>query len=366
LLVDVFTPLVREKHVQAMQAAQNEYRKWVTDPCAYQPPAGFSYDARSACTGVSQLFRPESPGLRAFVAYGAKQVFENAGVNDPRTGGVFWATSNAALLGYGYAAALGLGVAGAAVGAALPASTFTAIFPYILYLGDWTLSGAGAAALPASTAAGASGAASIGGTLLIVIGAVTTAVVAGISVFNEAALPSQLQEMIDRARTYDIGVTLRNCNYPTMCISATSSDLRSDADKELYAAFILTTLPDYPGTEPAPATKPGEPGLVVAGSPVDWLQYTAVDGSQRAVRLSGRWFADRAGGAGAGEARLTLFISYQDAAGAKWTARRVGNQFLIVRTDIPPTRFDYPAPRQSADLSVVDWSGRTVTAQMAR
>jgi hypothetical protein len=75
----------------------------------------------------------------------------------------------------------------------------------------------------------------------------------------------------------------------------------------------------------------------------------------------GYGFADRAGSDGTGT--LTLSIKFQDASGSEWTARRVGNQFLIVRTDIAPTNINYPAPRQSPDLSVVDWSGNTVTAR---
>jgi hypothetical protein len=102
---------------------------------------------------------------------------------------------------------------------------------------------------------------------------------------------------------------------------------------------------------------------VVAGSPVDWLQYTAAGGSPCAVRLRGRWFADRPASAGAGEARLTLSISYRDAAGAAWTAGRAGNQFVIVRVGNPAAA-DHPAPRQSADLSVVDGTGRTIAAQV--
>jgi hypothetical protein len=219
--------------------------------------------------------------------------------------------------------------------------------------------------LPSSTAAGAPGAAAIGGTLLVAIAALTTAVVAGISVFSEAAIPGDLQTLVDRAGDYDVEWVMRTCNAPTVCVGAGSTDLRAGADRELYAAFILTTLPDYPGTEPAPAAQPGDPRLVVAGSPVDWLQYTAPDGSRRAVRLSsGTWFVDRPDGAGAGEARLTLWINYRDASGATWSARRVGNQFLIVRADIPPGRIDYTDPRLSADLSVVDRSGRTVTARV--
>ena len=46
LLVDVYTRLVREKHVQATRAALNEYRRWQNNPCGYQPPSGFSYNHR--------------------------------------------------------------------------------------------------------------------------------------------------------------------------------------------------------------------------------------------------------------------------------------------------------------------------------
>jgi hypothetical protein len=56
-----------------------------------------------------------------------------------------------------------------------------------------------------------------------------------------------------------------------------------------------------------------------------------------------------------------LSIKVQDASGGNWFASRVGNQFQVVRKDIPSTRIDYPAPQQSAELFVQDWSGNTVT-----
>jgi hypothetical protein len=206
----------------------------------------------------------------------------------------------------------------------------------------------------------------LGGPILIVISSVVTGVIAGVSVFNEAAVPGQLQEWLDLSRSYDVGEIMRttaDLRADVVVGDFTGADLKSAPQQLLYAAFIVTTLPDYPGTDPAPAAQPGDPRLVVAGSPVDWLQYTAADGAQRAVRLSGPWFADRPASAGAGDARLTLSISYRDAAGAAWTAGRVGNQFVIVRVG-DPTAADYPAPRQSADLSVVDASGRTVMARV--
>ncbi len=85
------------------------------------------------------------------------------------------------------------------------------------------------------------------------------------------------------------------------------------------------------------------------------------------MRLSsGPWLADRGDSASEGDARLTLSISYKSPDGATCAARRVANQFLIAGSGIPPTAYDYPAPRQSAELSVLDLSGRTVTAQIAQ
>jgi hypothetical protein len=366
LLADVFTRLVREKHVQAMRAAQNEYQKWKLNPCSYQAPPGFSYTPPAgACIGISRAFTPESPGLKSFVAYGVARAYTGTAeasaagyvplsVSDPRASPVFWATSNAAQLGYGLAATIYSGLIGNALGSGLPSWVVNAIAPF--------------AARPLETAAGAttagSSVASIGATglavsLAVVVAAISTAITAGESVFREAAIPGDLQGLVDTAGSYDVGYFLQTC--VSGCVSAGSNDARQSADQELFANLVLTTLPDYPGNDPAPAAQPGDPGLVVGGSPVDWVQYTADDGSQRSFRLgSDSWFVDRAGGNGAGT--LTLSIKFQDASGGKWVAGRLGNQFLVVRTDIPSTRLDYPAPQQSAELSVQDWSGNTVTA----
>jgi hypothetical protein len=359
-MVEAITRLVREKRVEAATAAQNQYNVWASNPCGYEPPPGFTYSARSACVGMSQLFRPESPGLRAFAADGTAAAYKTL-QDDPNAERVSSATSSGALLGYGYAVALGAGVAGAAVGYSLPASTLAGIFPYLVKAATEV-----AVATDTAAIAGATGAGAIGGTLLIVIGAVTTGIVAGMSVLREDAIPGQLQEWLDANRSYDVGAILRYyADLPenVVAFDFTGRDMRRAPLQELYAAFITATLPDYPGTDPAPAPQSGDPRFVVSAGSPDWLTYTAADGSQRAVRLSGRWFADRAGSAGAGEARLTLSISYRDAAGAEWSAGRVGDQFLIVRVG-DPSAADYPAPRQSPDLTVQDWSGRTVTARV--
>ncbi|MGI9145266.1 MAG: hypothetical protein ACR2IK_01740 [Chloroflexota bacterium] len=303
----------------------------------------------------SAAFTPESPGIAAFVAYGAKQTFENQGVNDPRTGPLFWATSSGALLGYG-AAFTGLSTAaGAYLGA--PTAVVKALFPFATRL---ALGGTG---VGTSTATAATG----GGIAGVLAATISTLITASMSLAKELAIPDQLQALINGTDTYPVESILRNCSDTVVCFTAGNSDLQTSLHQELFAVFQLTTRPDYAGSEPAPAAQPGDSRRVVAGSSVDWLQYEAEDGSPRAVRLSsGPWLADRADSAGEGRARLTLSISYKSADGATWAARRIANQFLIARSGIPPTAYDYPAPRQSTELSVLDLSGRTVTAQIAQ
>ncbi|HTE84529.1 MAG TPA: hypothetical protein VK821_07335, partial [Dehalococcoidia bacterium] len=363
-IVDAFKRLVRDKRVQAAAASQTEYRKWRADPCAYRPPAGFTYDATSACFGASRLFTPESPGIKAFAAYGVASAYKGA-KDDPSALTAFSDTANAALTGISYAFVFGGAAAGTALAAALPVGLVAAGVPgafqtikgfmtNISYFVHFTY----------NVGSTTSAAFSVVSPLLIIVASLSTAIVAGNSVFAEAAIPDGLQGLVNSAPNYDIEYIIKNCNAVTVCFSATSSNQRDDADRELFGTFMLATLPDYPGIAPAPAPQQGDAKLIVSGNPVDWLQYTADDGEQRAVRMSGGWFADRPGSAGASDTRLTLSISYRDAAGAKWTARRVGNQFLIARTDVSPTDANYPAPRQSADLTVVDWNSNTVTAQV--
>jgi hypothetical protein len=362
LMVNVFTRLVREKHIQAATASLNEYHRWQRDPCAYRPPTGFTYNMANACIGGSQLFTPESPGLEAFVAYGVKQAYADTRVDDPRASAVFWATSNAALLGYSVLVTSGLSAAGAAVGSTLSASNslVTSIMPFavraFLDAGSAAAAGSSAAGSGGASAAGATGAtagaagaATVGGLVALLVSTVSTIVIASITLEREAAIPSKLQQGLDAAQSYDLAAAIRNNDKAAV--------------GELYGFFIANTLPDYPGTDPAPARGPGDPQFYVDGRPVAWLEYIAADGAQHAVRMIGPWwFADRAASAAEGEARLKLSISYRDKITladetgqltARWTTRKSGRDQLLTAFVADPATPGYPAPTQSADLTVV-------------
>jgi hypothetical protein len=368
LLVDVFTRLVRELHGRVLRESLSEHNRWAANPCAYEPPPGFSYDARSACIGASAAFRPESPGLQAFMTYGAKRVYDNATLSDPRTGHIFWATSNAAMLGYGTVATLGAGLLGAAVGVGLPASAVSAIFPFAVR--EFFNVGEAGIASSSAGSAGSAGATAFGGIAAVLAATVSALVTASMSLARELEVPVVLQTLVDRAGDYDPEWIMQNCNNVVVCMGAGNSNVRTTLDVEIFTILQLITLPDYPGTEPAPAARPEDGRFIVAGSPVEWLRYRSDDkeGSIRAVRLSSSpWFADRPDGAPDNEARLTLSISYRTVLQDTWTARRVGDQFLMVRTGVSPTSVEYPGPQQSAELVVGDpRPGLLVTASVGR
>lgn len=356
LLVDVYSKMVRETHTQAMKAAQAEYRRWNTDPCSYRPPSGFEYETRSACVGMSQAFRPESPGLQAFVSYGLKNVYSDLTVEDPWAAPAFVATSSGVVLLYGaaatgYSAALGSTMA-------IPTSVLKVVAPF-----------ATRSALVVEGVSGgtASAGASMAGLLAILVATISTTITASMSLAKEVELPGQLQTLVDLSPNYDIEWIMRTCT--SGCVNAATTDLRGQVDKEMYTSFMLTTLPDYPGTDAAPAAQPGDAQLVVDGRLAAWMRYKSDDkkGSLRAFRLgSGPWFVDRADGDGDKDARLTLQIGFKDAADNTWAIRRAGDQFILVRTGLAPTNINYPAPQQSANLSMADASGRTVTIRTGR
>jgi len=116
-------------------------------------------------------------------------------------------------------------------------------------------------------------------------------------------------------------------------------------------------MPDFPATTGVPAQQDTDPKfLLTPGGTADpFLKYKDWTGVNHTARLNGGWFVDQAEG---GQERLTLSIDYVDAAGVKWTASRVGGEFLHTRTDAPDASF------KSADITYRDWSGAVLTARI--
>ncbi|MBV9327273.1 MAG: hypothetical protein JO352_26290 [Chloroflexi bacterium] len=321
------TQAVRQKRVDAADVAIGEYNKWAQNPCAYSPPAGFSYDRGTACArGANQLFgRPNPPSRADFQAYGAAAAYATY-ASDASLRALSGDTARAygTLAGLGAAAAAG-GVA-AAVGAGLTVGTLTAIQPFLIStilvsgygLGVLGSSGAAlatsASAATAASSSGALGAISLGGPVAIIAAAVVIGVVQGVNVVNAAELPARLQGDLSVAQNYD----------PTSALASSDADTSARATQELYGAFLALTLPDYPGGGAVPAPQPSDTPLVIGGVPTRSMQYLAWDNSRHSARLSGGWWVDTDA---VGNARLTLTVDYLEPSGRGWTAGRLGNQF---------------------------------------
>jgi hypothetical protein len=302
-IVNFFAEKVKQKRLAAANAAKAEYGDWNLDPCGYVPPAGFDYDPGSTiCSGLGGVFgRPNPPSLEEFQAYGATIAYNELRNNQDFESVSAGTARSIALLG-GLVAA---GIIGAAVGAiaggALAATAlFAAVFPFA------TLQAATVGAVAASSLAFGVG---------IVIAAIIIGVIQGVNVFTAAEIPDKLDAAIVAAQaTPDLAQVVN-----------TAEGLR-----EVYAAFILTTLPDYPAAGSVPAAQPSDLTFDLIDSTgrqstsAD-LPYQAPDTSPHVARLSEGWFVDTH----SSTKRLALGIDYLNWQGQTWTAWRVGDQFLL-------------------------------------
>ncbi|MDQ3686890.1 MAG: hypothetical protein M3430_15035, partial [Acidobacteriota bacterium] len=333
-LVDALAERVKQRRVLAATKALEEYNKWANDPCNYVAPAGFQYNIPTTCAtpGGGVFGGPRPPSFEEFQNYGVSIAYADF-QNKPELQAIAGDTARGLGLLGGFAAAGVAGVVGGAIGASLTAGSaiITAIQPFV------------AASIGAQTATGVIGAVSIGAAAAIVILAVVLGVFQGVNVFEDAQIPGKLQEAKTNAE---------NTTPDLAHLVTTDAGLR-----EVFAEFLQATMPDFPATTGVPAQQDTDPKfLLTPGDMVDpLLKYKDWVGVNHTARLNGGWFVDQAEG---GQERLTLNIDYVDSTGIKWTASRVGGEFLHTRTDAPDASF------KSADITYQDWSGALLTARI--
>ncbi len=304
--------------------------------CAYRPPVGFDGDYTGNLTtpvlkrtGDTWCYPPyqcinllgcnnNEPSFGAFVKWGEADL-----TGDPSKDTDFGVMSHNVATGLEFgAAAVGAGAVGVTLGATLgPVLTSTAfttaLFPYTAAaLADFGYLAGETATLPAEFAGGL-GAGAVGSVVTIAIIAIAIAVIKGIQVAADAALPGQLHDLITNAQsgTPDLAAMLGN----------------SDQLSGLYAMFVRATGPapkastcDNSGltlnadrTAPRPcANAPAIPGpgaddpqfliqlLDASGNPtgaatrsdtLTWIDGVADDTSSpptwtSTARMSGNWF----------------------------------------------------------------------------
>jgi hypothetical protein len=188
------------------------------------------------------------------------------------------------------------------------------------------------------------GAGAVAGIAAVVIVAVTIGVMQGINVFTAAEIPGKL----------DAAVTAAQITPDLKQLITTDA-----GEQELYASFLMATMPDYPATSGVPTAKASDPRFELDPGPSaqvsPTLEYTSWDGAARTAFMSDGWFVDSA----AGTSQLRLDIDYLDWDGKGWTAWRIGDQFLHRQIgDANATRFE------SDSIKYKDAAGTNRTAKL--
>ena len=261
------------------------------------------------------------PSFEEFQQFGAANAYQD--LYTPQAQDISAQTTQAITLGAGVAFAVVGTTAAALIGSTLSFATIAAIFPYSGVTLTLSASGIYFSVGPAAGASsGAIGASAAAGPAAAIILALTVAIIQGINIGNEAALPGKLQEAINTAQNQTINLR-----------DLTTTD---SGNSEIYGAFLMATLPDFPGTD-VPAPAPTDRKFEVStqnssGATIsDTISYQDWDGNCHTARLSGAWFVDSKNGVEA----QALRIRFRNWDNENWIASRNGGQFFISKADDP-------------------------------
>ena len=343
-IVDSMAAHVQGPRLAAAQYSLDQYNLWSADPCNYQAPHGFIFDGDVAwCSSpLIQLTRdPVPPPLEDFLKYGFAEVYEDM---QHGSAGEYIAREMAKVLGIaGGVVASGIAVAvGGAIGSTLSATSgvISAMLPFLKVAAASVVPGAAAFA--------------IGTIVLFVIIAVVTIIVQAIAVVSASEIPVQLQEGLNQAQA---GVDLQQ-------LAQSEEGLA-----EIYSAFVLSTLPDFPNTGSIPAQQATDRNFIITDSLGNqtesqtihyqcWNpQHCAETDQEHSARIHAGWFVDRSDQTGA--ERMTLEIEYVDWNGDEWTAARIGPQEFL-HTRVAEDVEEYV----SEEIKYQDPSGVPLTAVM--
>jgi hypothetical protein len=245
-LVKFYADKVVDLRVRQAQASEAEYQKFAANPCAYVPPAGYTFEKPTNCaTALSRLWETfEHPSLKEFISYGITTVSEDEIIADAEALRIASATREGVLFGVSLWVA---GVIAASVWAILTLTTIgaslaAAIAPFAVV--PFTVGAlAGVAAGVASVVVAAAGA--VFAILLLIVGT-TFAVIDYVEYNDFVAHITTLAERV-------------NAN----------PDLREAVKTErgmadLYHVFVKSTQPDWPPEGAVPAPGPRDPQFRVA------------------------------------------------------------------------------------------------------
>ncbi len=331
---------VKNRRIAAADFALSEYNKWKANPCFYQQPAGFA--PAQMCSPALTLYYggPKPPSFEEFQAYGLAHIYGDFQNN---TSLIAAAGETAKAAGAANAYTYVGGITGGALVGGVMSTQAVIVKPILKVLAPFaerafykfaSTAGEIGGTIGRTVSATVRGATLFGGVAAIIVGAIITAVFEGIEVANAAALPGKLQDAANAARTTNLN--LRQ-------LMATEEGL-----SELYATFLLMTMPDYPANESLPGQESATVGFryfTPAGSPTTqpgdgrFLYFKDWTGRNHTAWLTDGWLTDEyTDSNGVLQRRLTLDIDYINPKGEGWVAWRAGEQFLHTRllNDIQP------------------------------
>lgn len=358
-IVNEMAEIVQGRRVAAAQFSIDKYNQWLLDPCAFVEPVETDYQRDDVfCSGNPNgtiwSGGPIPPSITNLLTYGQHHIYEDFGNDGPAFEPASALATSLGLLAGAVAAGIA-GLAGTVIGGSLTINSalIAALHPFLV---EAVLASSNPAAI---TAVGTVGGASVGSALAIVVIAVVLVIVRIIQVVAQEQIPVQLNEALTKAQA---GVDL-------------SQLIQSKEGKtEIFAAFLLETLPDYTSNYPVPGVQETDPMFVLTDAAGNvtrsqtlnyqcWNPTECGSDLNHTARLNGGWFVSQKGAGG--DARMTLGIDYIDWNGDGWTAWRVGErEFLHTRTKGDSSPGEPVEPFTSNEIKFKTWDGSLHTGSI--
>ncbi len=333
-LFDWLQRLVQQNEIALYTTAIAESNRFFNDPCTFTLDPDIAstynlrYDGHPFCGGrQSSIFGAPVPAASYFTAYGFKNSYGAAAEQFKEFGSLMSDTS----LSVGAQTGISL-----SAGAVVAAITGAALYPSLSAAAAAYTGGGTALASETSSFVISGGAVSgLGG-----IGAAVAAPVAIVLLAIAVGLMAGLQLKTNDERQADIanfGNLLTQAQNNPPDLAAMVADTSGLGTYKIQATINSQTVPDRPSATVLPEHRPGTDfsfeitGASGAASSIsDSLTYQDWDGNRATAKTWGGWFLETCTTVNApclvGEG-INGDIRYIDAAGVKWTASRLGNNF---------------------------------------
>lgn len=342
--------LVQKNEIAEYQAAVDQFNFWKADPCNFRLDPqialqyGLSYNGAPFCykTDFSAFsLGPTVPAGSYFLAYGLKNSYGQPALTYANFGSLVAGVGLSMGEQIGIAAGAGAVLVGS-VGAAVYASTTAALAALeSLAFSNVGASSANAAGI-ATFVVGGETVESLGagflssGPAVIVAIAIAIAVTAAMQVFSNQQAINDLNNLNNK---------LNQARSTPPDLNAFAKDSSGLGMLKLTETFTAQTLPETPATAALPAPRTADPQFIISGgTPTSTLTYQDWNGNSWSARLYGGWFVQTcSSGSNCPQIDSILgSIRYVDSSGTKWTASRIGQNF--VSTKAKPASTDTLCP----------------------